>query len=205
MLFYPRKHVKAFTKATNAYAKAELERKATSRTRSLCWKSLSTKEIYVFLGILIHMSSNKKPKIIDYWRTPRGPLNTPLGIERYISLKRFQALFKLFTVSPHSADNDNEIPRAPPTPYYKSKARRKRVSEGPPGPAAQNYWWKVKPLATHIRKTCMRVYISSTHVTIDEVMLAFRGRFKDTTKLKSKPIKEGYKNWVLADHGYVWG
>jgi hypothetical protein len=36
-------------------------------------------------------------------------------------------------------------------------------------------------------------------------MLAFRGRSKDTTKLKGKPIKEGYKNWVLADHGYVWG
>jgi hypothetical protein len=140
ILFYSRKHVKVFTKVINTYVKAELERKATSRTRSLCWKSLSTKEIYVFLGILIHMSFNKKPKIINYWRIPRGSFNTLSGVKRYMSLKRFQALFKLFTVSFHSADNDNEIPRAPPISYYKPRARRKRVSEGSPGPAAQNYW-----------------------------------------------------------------
>jgi hypothetical protein len=50
----------------------------------------------------------------------------------------------------------------------------------------------------------MRVYTPGTHVTIDEVMLAFRGRSKDTTWIKGKLIKEGYKNWVLAEHGYVW-
>jgi hypothetical protein len=35
-------------------------------------------------------------------------------------------------------------------------------------------------------------------------MLAFRGRSKDITKLKDKLIKEDYKNWMLADHEYVW-
>jgi hypothetical protein len=35
-------------------------------------------------------------------------------------------------------------------------------------------------------------------------MLTFRGRSKDTTKLKNKLISEGFKNWVLAKHGYVW-
>ena len=35
-------------------------------------------------------------------------------------------------------------------------------------------------------------------------MIAFRGRTVHTTKLKNKPISEGYKVWVLADHGYTW-
>jgi hypothetical protein len=35
-------------------------------------------------------------------------------------------------------------------------------------------------------------------------MLVFRGRTVHTTKLKNKSIKEGYKNWLLADHGYAW-
>jgi hypothetical protein len=48
------------------------------------------------------------------------------------------------------------------------------------------------------------MYTPGTHVTIDEVILAFRGRSHDTTKLKNKPIGEDFKNWVLADHGYVW-
>ena len=41
-------------------------------------------------------------------------------------------------------------------------------------------------------------------MTIDEAMLAFRGRTVHTTKLKNKPIKESYKNWLLAEHGYAW-
>jgi hypothetical protein len=48
------------------------------------------------------------------------------------------------------------------------------------------------------------VYTPKTHVTIDETILAYRGRSGDTTKLKNKPIKKGFKNWVLTDHGYIW-
>jgi hypothetical protein len=72
--------------------------------------------------------------------------------------------------------------------------------------ATQNtpFWHKLEPFASHIRDTSKRVYTPSSHVTIDEAMLAFRGRTVHTTKLKNKPIKEGYKNWVLADHGYAW-
>jgi hypothetical protein len=50
----------------------------------------------------------------------------------------------------------------------------------------------------------MRVYTPGTHLTIDKVILAFRERSKDITKLKNKPISERFKNWVLAEHGYVW-
>lgn len=35
-------------------------------------------------------------------------------------------------------------------------------------------------------------------------MLAFRGRSGYIIKLKNKPIKEEYENWVLAEYGYVW-
>jgi hypothetical protein len=35
-------------------------------------------------------------------------------------------------------------------------------------------------------------------------MIAYRGRSKHTTKLKNKPINEGYKIWIFAEYGYVW-
>jgi hypothetical protein len=35
-------------------------------------------------------------------------------------------------------------------------------------------------------------------------MLPFSGRSEDTVKIKNKPIKEGFKVWVLADQGYVY-
>jgi hypothetical protein len=66
LLFYTPQHVRSFTNITNVYARAEFERKPISRIRDLYWKPLTIKKTYIFIGILIHMSSNKKPKITDY-------------------------------------------------------------------------------------------------------------------------------------------
>jgi Transposase IS4 len=35
-------------------------------------------------------------------------------------------------------------------------------------------------------------------------MIPYRGRSIHKVKLKNKPIQEGYKVWVLADHDYAW-
>ena len=35
-------------------------------------------------------------------------------------------------------------------------------------------------------------------------MVSYRGRSVDKVKLLKKPIKEGYKVWVLRDSGYVY-
>jgi hypothetical protein len=62
----------------------------------------------------------------------------------------------------------------------------------------------MESLAIHIRETCQRIYIPGTYLYIDEVILAYKDRSKHITKFKNKPIKESYKNWVLAEHGYIW-
>jgi hypothetical protein len=43
-----------------------------------------------------------------------------------------------------------------------------------------------------------------THLAVDKAMIAYRGRTDHAIKNKNKPIKEGYKVWVLAEAGYVW-
>jgi hypothetical protein len=35
-------------------------------------------------------------------------------------------------------------------------------------------------------------------------MIPYRGNSSHTAKMKNKLISEGYKVWVLGDHGYVW-
>jgi hypothetical protein len=42
-----------------------------------------------------------------------------------------------------------------------------------------------------------------TYLTVDEAMSAFSGRSGDTVQLPCKPIPQGFKNWVLAQAGYV--
>jgi hypothetical protein len=141
-----------------------------------------------------------------------------------MGLKRFESIHKLFTASSNSVFDPL---KDPPLAKHKPTSRRKPKGaplNSPPNTAGAllnesdeffeapsvpsvgqwGHWQKIEPLANHIRETCQRVYTPGTHTTIDEIMLAFRGRSKDTTKLPNKPISKGFKNWVLAEHRYVW-
>jgi hypothetical protein len=231
--FFFREQVEGFVIATNEYARREIQRRqaeedagvptfnrryaASRRSRNLFFKLMIIKEAYVFLEILIHMSSEKMSKLRDYWRAPRGPLDHVSTVDRYMSLRRFQLLFRMFTVSP----NSNEVAEAPRNRHKSSRVWKRSIKEADADvrreaeglSSAGNgqlmagelpFWNKMEPLASHIRDTSKRVYTPGSYVTIDEAMLAFRGRTVHTTKLKNKPIKEGYKNWLLAEHGYVW-
>jgi hypothetical protein len=124
-----------------------------------------------------------------------------------MGLKRFQFIYKLFTASLISINEPcYDLPRCAFTSKNKLTARGAYFAADiiDKGGLPPDYWAKVESLATHIRETCKRVYILGTHITIDEIMLAFRGRSKDTIKFKNKLISEDFKNWVLAEHGYIW-
>jgi len=64
--------------------------------------------------------------------------------------------------------------------------------------------WKVEPIASIVKQNCKDLWSPSSHLSIDEAMIAYRGRTLDKVKLPKKPIKEGYKVWVLGDGGYVY-
>jgi hypothetical protein len=112
-------------------------------------------------------------------------------------LRRFQIIYKLFTVFPSSVEHPDESHDLP-----KSGPAERSQTAGVP--SKRPHWEKMKSLTTHARETCQRIYTPGTHLCIDEIMLAYEGRSKHTTKLKNKPIKERYKNWALAEHGYIW-
>ena len=63
------------------------------------------------------------------------------------------------------------------------------------------WWWKLEPLASTIRENCRRHIIPSSWISDDESMVQFAGRSKDTTKMKHKPVSEGFKIWALASKG----
>jgi hypothetical protein len=71
-LFYPRSLMETFVRAINKYAEEEieLERREISEfsihNRYLDWKPLTTRETYIFLRILILISSDRRPKFKDY-------------------------------------------------------------------------------------------------------------------------------------------
>jgi hypothetical protein len=55
-----------------------------------------------------------------------------------------------------------------------------------------------------IRLSFQQNWLPGSYLAIGESMIPFRGNSDHTVKMKNKPISEGYKVWVLGDHGYVW-
>ncbi len=61
---------------------------------------------------------------------------------------------------------------------------------------------KVKRWSLHIQNTATRLWKPASNVSIDEAMVRYTGRSKDTVHIPSKPIPIGYKIWVVANAGY---
>lgn len=68
----------------------------------------------------------------------------------------------------------------------------------------ETFAWQVEPIATFVKRNCRALWSPSSHLAVDEAMIAYRGRTLHKVKLPNKPIKEGYKIWVLGDADYVY-
>ncbi|XP_040075476.1 piggyBac transposable element-derived protein 3-like [Ixodes scapularis] len=64
---------------------------------------------------------------------------------------------------------------------------------------------KVKPLVTALSERFLREYAPSTHQSIDESMIPFKGLSSLKQYMPMKPMKRGYKVWCSTDSetGYL--
>jgi len=138
-----------------------------------------------------------------YWNTDfnKGPL---YSIPNHISLCRFEQIKRYCHISCSKSDERNG--------YYL--------------PSNKIWWYKLEPLASAIQKSSQKYYSLSSDVSIDELMVRCFGRYVSliftplplyfttllinysrslhTYKMPKKPIKQGYKIYGLADHGYIY-
>ena len=73
-----------------------------------------------------------------------------------------------------------------------------------PNPDKTSYYSKLEPLLSHVRATSQEIYLPSSNLSVDEMMIRFSGRHAHTFRLKNKPIPEGFKILALCDYGYTW-
>ncbi len=66
------------------------------------------------------------------------------------------------------------------------------------------WYFKLDPLATYIQTVSKSIYISSSNVSIDEIIARFSERSAYTVRIKNKPILKGYKILSLCDSGYTY-
>ena len=65
--------------------------------------------------------------------------------------------------------------------------------------------WKVGPVILAVVAACHTNYQPQWEISIDEVMVAFKGRSSMKQYIPKKPVKQDFKVWVGADShsGYV--
>ena len=62
---------------------------------------------------------------------------------------------------------------------------------------------KLRPLFDVVNKNLIQFGAFAEHLSIDEQMVPYFGRHSCKTFIRGKPIRFGYKNWVLcSDDGY---
>jgi hypothetical protein len=129
-------------------------------------------ELKTFLGLNILMGIKRLPSYRDYWST--GPdLNDPF-ISKQMTVNRFG----WFLSNLHCNDSSLEPKRGSPSfdKLYKLRTVIEKLSES---------FLKSKNLTQNL--------------TIDESMVKFKGRSTIKQYMPQKPIKRGYKIWMLND------
>ena len=141
------------------------------------WDLFTFDDIMAFLGFSILMGINRLPSVEDYWKRKSPLYFSPIATR--ISRDRYRELFRFL----HFVNNSGLSAR---------------------GTDGYDKLGKIRPLITYLSERFQSVYRPHREVAVDEAMVKFQGRSSLKQYLPMKPIKRGFKVWVLADsiNGY---
>jgi hypothetical protein len=145
-----------------------------------------------------HRESNSLPQTRRWKPTTNGEIYRYIGVWLYMSMHH-EALRQAYWSQTHQLGRYLPLQRFEQLHRYFS-ARDEAVY---PQQQWETFAYKVEPIATILRQNCLANWSPGTHITIDEAIIAFRGRTIHKIKMKNKPIDEGYKIWMVAQHGYT--
>ena len=136
-------------------------------------------EMKAFISVLIVMGLCRRFSYRSYWSTNWLP-DMP-GFRSILPRDRFFAILRFLNLP----DNSSAIPR------------------GQPG---HDRAFKIRPMIRSLVEAWQDAYDLEKSVSVDECMIAFKGRVSTRQYMPKKPSKWGLKGWVLAgsDSGYAY-
>lgn len=142
------------------------------------WQKVTVEELEAFMGFMILMGLVRLPSLSDYWKTDSLFHYKPIA-DRIPRARYFELQRYL-----HFADNRQLAPTG--TLGYKKLG-------------------KVEPMLMMIEERFQTLCNLSKEVSVDEAMVPFKCRSSMKQYVPLKPVKRGFKIWVLADAhtGYI--
>ena len=179
--------------------------------------------VWHFIAILYYFGLVALPSKRDYWSSkewmPKHPIVSQFGLTR----DRFNFIWRNFHIAESDdtegdevEDNDDEEEDLVDIGFERIQREQEQQegedddgSEEDDGNESSNVsetstkktvWYeKVQFLIDHVRDVSLSlIYVLGTIMSLDEMMIRFFGRSGETHRMKNKPIKEGYKFFVLA-------
>lgn len=167
--------VDLIVRETNRYTQQKL---ATNNARLEKWQDTTSQEVKAYLGICLIMGINNLPRLAMYWFSDPFIGNT--GIQNVMTKNRFEELSQYLQFS----NSATELQRG-----------------------EENYdcLCKVCLFLSGLLENIQKAYEPSKNLSIDEGMIAFKGRLSFLQYMPAKPTKYGIKVWMAADsqNGFV--
>ena len=153
----------------------------TTVTNKKLWRFFERGELYCLLGIVMFMGLVKLPSKEDYWDS--GALGVQTCVPDYMSLRRFNVLTHEMLTTMES-------------------------KEAQPLKTAPDYdkLWRIRPFLDLFKTAISSTYSLGRFVSVDEMMIKFKGRAPIKCYMPKKPTKWGIKVWGLccSTLGYLW-
>ena len=184
---------------------------------------ISEADIFHFLAILYYFGLVVLPSKSDYWSTNEWMPHHPIVHENGMTRARFEFLWRHFHPSYDEAIEDPEatldeedenaeederidiglerVQRDQQADETKDDDNEEDENDNNEDTQQSKKGWydKLAFVINHVRKVSQDfIYILGTILSLDEMMIRFFGRSYETHRMKNKPIKEGYKFFVLT-------
>ncbi|XP_050504786.1 piggyBac transposable element-derived protein 4-like [Diabrotica virgifera virgifera] len=157
---------------TNRYAEhIFLSNAGATHSRIFDWKILTSEELLVFLGLVLHMGHISLPRIEDYWKK-KDPLFANAIFSTFMGRNRFMVIMRCL----HFNNNPEEGEQVPEDRIY-----------------------KIRPMINFFNKRMEEVYYPDRNLSLDESMVLHRGRLNFRQYLKNKKHKYGIKLYMLTE------
>ncbi|WAO97069.1 Hypothetical protein NCS54_01477500 [Fusarium falciforme] len=123
------------------------------------------------------MCIHKERTIRSHWSTPKPGVQRPQhSIIKFMSQWKFQLIHRHLRPFNHT-----KIDEAAPLPKVFQAAEE----------------W-----SDHIQAVSAEIFLPGSHLAVDECMIRYTGRSKETTVVNGKPAPLGFKIWVIAQQGF---
>jgi hypothetical protein len=174
-LFWPFNLLCKIIIETNHYATEPLDAHGSTRGGPK-WETLTVPRLKAFLAIHMYMGMKRQPNYKSYWEKEGSFFHCPI-ISNIMTRECFIQLRRCLHIT--NPDTYEHIPKGDPL-YDKLR--------------------QVRWLVEEIRNACMREWSLGKFLTIDEMMVHYKGSYSPIRQyMPKRPEKWGIKFWVLAD------